>query len=177
MFVTDHLIGGYPEAEGFLDRAAGLMAMPISRTPRDYLVMFRREVAQSVLWAGNPEKPAELGPNGIRLTPRKSFTAWRETVRGRCAPWLPGERRAAETLRVTLLEVVLKMSDAMNESRKKADEQQELLIAELNHRVRISQKCYDSLTLWITAHVNAVIISVVYSPYSNNIFFWCPSDG
>lgn len=136
VFVTDYLIGGYPEAEGFLDRSAGLMAMPISRTPRDYLVMFRREVAQSVLWAGNPEKPAELGPNRLHLTPRKSFTAWRETVRGRCAPWLPGERRAAETLRVTLLEVVLKMSDAMNETRKKADEQQELLIAELNHRVR-----------------------------------------
>ncbi|MGB0904932.1 MAG: HWE histidine kinase domain-containing protein, partial [Mangrovicoccus sp.] len=120
----------------FADRAVGLMALPISRTPRDYIVFFRREVQQMVTWAGSPEKPVETGPNGIRLTPRKSFEAWKQVVTGRSDPWKPNERRVAESLRVTLLEVVLKLSDEANSMRKRAQDQQELLIAELNHRVR-----------------------------------------
>ncbi|WP_425093503.1 HWE histidine kinase domain-containing protein [Tropicimonas sp. S265A] len=136
ILTIDRLEERYPGADSFADRAAGLMAIPISRTPRDYLVLFRREIAQAVTWAGNPEKPVELGPNGIRLTPRKSFDAWKQIVRGKSAPWTSAERRAADALRVTLLEVVVKLTDEANSTRKRAQEQQELLIAELNHRVR-----------------------------------------
>ncbi|WP_147127274.1 HWE histidine kinase domain-containing protein [Shimia ponticola] len=132
----DELSARYPPAADYLDRAAGLLAIPISRRPRDYLVLFRREVARSVRWAGNPEKPVEVGPNGIRLTPRKSFDAWREVVHGKSAPWRKAEMKAADALRVTLLEVVLKLADETNATRQRAQEQQELLIAELNHRVR-----------------------------------------
>jgi light-regulated signal transduction histidine kinase (bacteriophytochrome) len=130
------LISVYPAAEQFGDRAAGLLVLPVSRTPRDYMVLFRREVAQSVQWAGNPEKPVEVGPNGIRLTPRKSFEAWREIVKHQCEPWSEAEIQAAEALRITLLEVVLRMIDASEKERAKSQERQELLIAELNHRVR-----------------------------------------
>ena len=136
IYATDALASRYPAAEGFADRAVGLLALPISRTPRDYLVLFRREIARSVSWAGNPEKPVEVGPNGIRLTPRKSFEAWQQVVRGQSAAWKSAERRAADALRVTLLEVVLKLADESNAARKRAQDQQELLIAELNHRVR-----------------------------------------
>ncbi|SNT02831.1 HWE histidine kinase domain-containing protein [Tropicimonas sediminicola] len=136
VYATENLGARYSKAEAFADRAAGLLALPISRTPRDYLVLFRREIAQSVTWAGNPEKPVETGPNGIRLTPRKSFEAWQEVVHGRSAAWKDSERRAADALRVTLLEVVLKLADESNAARKRAQDQQELLIAELNHRVR-----------------------------------------
>ena len=136
VFFTDNIAGRYPPGEGFADRAAGLMALPISRQPRDYIVLFRREIARSVTWAGNPDKPVEAGPNGQRLTPRKSFEAWQQVVRGTSAPWRTSERRAADALRVTLLEIVLKLSDEANAARKRAQQQQELLIAELNHRVR-----------------------------------------
>ena len=136
VYASDNILGRYPKGESFLDRAAGLLALPISRTPRDYLVLFRREIAKSVSWAGNPQKPVTPGPNGLRLTPRKSFEAWQEVVRGHSAPWTDLEKRAADALRVTLLEVVLKLSDESNSLRKQAQDQQELLIAELNHRVR-----------------------------------------
>ena len=112
------------------------MALPVSRSPRDYVMLFRGEVARTVTWAGNPEKPVELGPNGIRLTPRKSFESWTQAVSGHSAEWTQAERQIAESIRVTLLEVVLRMSDAANEDRKRAHEKQELLVAELNHRVR-----------------------------------------
>ena len=136
IYATDRLVSRYDAAESFQDRAAGLLALPISRTPRDYLVLFRREIAKSVNWAGNPDKPVEIGPNGVRLTPRKSFEAWKEVVHGQSMPWKTNERRAADALRVTLLEVVLKLADESNAARKRAQDQQELLIAELNHRVR-----------------------------------------
>ena len=136
VYHTDSILKVYPAAEGFSERAAGMLVLPVSRSPRDYIVLFRREVARSVKWAGNPEKPVELGPNGLRLTPRKSFEAWQEVVRDSSEPWTALEVQAAESLRVTLLEVVLRMTDTTLRERQKAQERQEVLIAELNHRVR-----------------------------------------
>ena len=136
IFHTDSIGRMYPAGAGFADRAAGMLVLPVSRSPRDYIVLFRREVARTIRWAGNPEKPVKLGPNGVRLTPRESFAAWQETVRGASEPWTELEVQAAESLRVTLLEVVLRMTDATLREQEKAQERQELLIAELNHRVR-----------------------------------------
>ncbi|MGT2437588.1 HWE histidine kinase domain-containing protein [Bradyrhizobium betae] len=126
----------YAAGESFRDRAAGFLAIPISRTPRDCLIFFRREVLRSVNWAGAPEKVYEEGPNGPRLTPRKSFELWQETVAGQSKPWSAADIRIAEGLRVTLLEVILQMSDLAARERRGAQERQELMIAELNHRVR-----------------------------------------
>lgn len=136
VYCSDSLVKVYPSAADFVDRAAGMLVLPVSRAPRDYIVLFRREVAKSVTWAGNPEKPVISGRNGARLTPRKSFEAWQQIVRNTCAPWQPAEVRAAEALRLTLLEVILRMSDAALRERTRAQEHQELLIGELNHRVR-----------------------------------------
>ena len=132
----DSLVERFPKAERFANRAAGALIIPVSRTPRDYLVLWRRSLKQKVTWAGNPEKPVEYGPNGARLTPRKSFEAWQETVEGRSSPWTAGELQVADGLRVTLLEIILRLTDEAVRERAKSQAQQELLIAELNHRVR-----------------------------------------
>lgn len=126
----------HPPAEDYVSRAAGMLAIPISRLPRDYVIGFRREAVKTVTWAGDPNKPASLGPNGVRLTPRKSFEAWREVVHGRSAPWSSPELKAAEGLRMTLMEVVMQLTDMAGAQREAADKRQQLLIGELNHRVR-----------------------------------------
>ncbi|EDL48432.1 HWE histidine kinase domain-containing protein [Erythrobacter sp. SD-21] len=136
VLATDSLQQRFPKADRFADRAAGALVIPVSRTPRDYLVLWRRGLTQTVLWAGNPEKPVEYGPNGARLTPRKSFEAWQESVEGRSPPWTDGELQVADGLRVTLLEIILRLTDEAVKERARAQSQQELLIAELNHRVR-----------------------------------------
>lgn len=136
VYATDEIGRLHEPGREFTERAAGMLAVPVSRTPRDFLVYFRREVSRTVTWAGDPTKPAVPGPNGVRLTPRKSFEAWRETVHGRSLPWTDVELRTAEALRVTLLEVILRLTDSAEKERKGAQERQELLIAELNHRVR-----------------------------------------
>ncbi len=126
----------YAAGQSFRDRAAGFLAIPISRVPRDCLVFFRREVLRSVNWAGDPNKSYLEGPLGSRLTPRKSFELWQETVAGQSRPWTQGDLRIAESLRVTLLEVILQLSDLAARERRNSQERQELMIAELNHRVR-----------------------------------------
>ena len=126
----------YAAGESFRDRAAGFLAIPISRVPRDCLIFFRREIVQSVNWAGAPEKVYASGPLGPRLTPRKSFELWQQVVHGQSAPWRPADLQIAESLRVTLLEVILQLADLAARERKGAQERQELMIAELNHRVR-----------------------------------------
>ncbi|EAQ28960.1 Bacteriophytochrome (light-regulated signal transduction histidine kinase) [Erythrobacter sp. NAP1] len=133
-FATSEIQSQIPQAMGFKDVAAGALALPISRSPRDYLVLWRRPLTQKVTWAGNPEKA--VATPGERLQPRGSFDAWEQTVEGCSEEWSDDELQIAEGLRVTLLEIVLRMTDEISRERKKAQEQQELLIAELNHRVR-----------------------------------------
>ncbi|MGR9077823.1 HWE histidine kinase domain-containing protein [Rhizobium leguminosarum] len=135
IYAVDRLAETYPDLE-VDDAVAGMLAIPISRSPRDYVVLFRQELVRTVRWGGDPHKPVEYGPNGPRLTPRKSFEAWSELVRGRSLPFTEAERRVAETIRVTLIEVVLRLTDEVSMARQTANERQELLIAELNHRVR-----------------------------------------
>jgi light-regulated signal transduction histidine kinase (bacteriophytochrome)/CheY-like chemotaxis protein len=135
VFSTDSIAQTWPGTMSG-DIVAGLIAIPISRSPRDYVVLFRQEIVRSVRWAGDPHKPVEYGPNGPRLTPRKSFETWSELVRQHSQPFSAAERRVAETIRVTLIEVVLRLTDEANAVRQQANERQELLIAELNHRVR-----------------------------------------
>jgi light-regulated signal transduction histidine kinase (bacteriophytochrome) len=123
-----------PEAAVFAARAAGALVLPLSRGTRDSLVLWRRPLERVVTWAGNPAKTA-AGP-GELLQPRASFAAWKETVRGHSAEWSPEECEIAARLRRTLIEVILRMSADLTRERARATEQQDLLIAELNHRVR-----------------------------------------
>jgi light-regulated signal transduction histidine kinase (bacteriophytochrome)/CheY-like chemotaxis protein len=136
VFSTHRLGEVFPPASDYVMRAAGILSIPISRVPRDYVVFFRHEIVKSVTWAGEPVKTETLGRQGVRLTPRKSFEAWREIVKGQSERWTKLELRAAEALRVTLVELVVRMSEAAQASRSGIEQRQEILIAELNHRVR-----------------------------------------
>jgi len=136
IYATDHIGEVLPEAAAYAATGAGVLAIPISRSPRDYVLLFRQEKIRTVRWAGDPHKPAEFGVNGARLTPRASFAAWSEEVRGRSESFTDTEVRVAEMLRASLIEVVLRLADDAQEAGRRAGERQELLIAELNHRVR-----------------------------------------
>ncbi|AUX68823.1 histidine kinase [Porphyrobacter sp. HT-58-2] len=131
---TTRLADAVPEAAPFAHRAAGALVLPLSRGTRDSLVLWRRPLDRTVTWAGDPTK-AVAAP-GELLQPRASFAAWAETVRGHSAEWSAEECEIAARLRRTLIEVILRMSADLTRERARAAEQQDLLIAELNHRVR-----------------------------------------
>jgi light-regulated signal transduction histidine kinase (bacteriophytochrome)/CheY-like chemotaxis protein len=134
VFSTHELVKTFPPAATYAAKTAGILSIPISRVPRDYLVFFRREVVETVIWAGQPTKAAL--PQASDLTPRKSFEAWQEVFRNRSERWSRRELRGAESLRVTLIELVLRMSESAEANYKASQQSQEVLIAELNHRVR-----------------------------------------
>ncbi|BBC71535.1 two-component system sensor histidine kinase/response regulator [Altererythrobacter sp. B11] len=136
LWSTENLSQDFPPAANFAAPLAGVLAIPVSRAPRDYIVLFRSELSRSVRWAGNPEKSVKLGPNGPRLTPRESFAEWQQVVTGRSQPWDEEEMLCAEQLRATLMEVILRLTDAAHRERREHGRRQEILIAELNHRVR-----------------------------------------
>lgn len=133
---TNSLSTKIAAAKPFMDRATGALIIPVSRKPRDFFILWREELPQTIKWGGKPEKNFVPGPNGPRLSPRESFAEWQETVTGISSDWTEDELQIAESIRVTLLEVILRMTDEAVQERAKAQEQQELLIAELNHRVR-----------------------------------------
>lgn len=136
IFHTDRLSEEYPDAKAYADVASGLLAVSVSREPNDYILWFRPEVIQNVEWGGNPNKPVEIGHDGARLSPRKSFDVWTETVRGRATPWTVADTEAAFDLRMALLEVVLRRIEAANLERERSYQQERLLMAELDHRVK-----------------------------------------
>ena len=136
VFSTDRLAEEFPECAGALGETAGLLALSVSRARKDYILWFRREIVETVTWAGNPTKAIQKVGTEERLTPRASFAAWRETVRGRSRPWQPNEIEAAEALRLSILEVVLRRMDQVARERAEAQERQALLVAELDHRVK-----------------------------------------
>jgi chemotaxis family two-component system sensor kinase Cph1 len=136
IFSTDRLSEIYSPANEFINVAAGLLVIAVSRDPSDFILWFRPELVETALWAGDPAKPMTTGPDGDRLSPRKSFEVWKHTVRGRALPWTVAEIDSAFDLRVSLLEVVLRRIEAASRERDKAHERDKLLMAELDHRVK-----------------------------------------
>lgn len=159
IFVTDRLGELWPPAVDFAAIGAGLLAISISRKPCDFILWFRPELVASVTWAGDPTKPVEFGPQGDRLTPRKSFAAWTETVRGRSSPWTPPDSDAAFDLRLSLLEVVLRRIDAVTRERLRVFDRDQMLMAELDHRVKNT-----------LANIQALVIQTKRSASSLNDF-------
>ncbi|MBC8090725.1 MAG: cyanobacterial phytochrome A, partial [Pseudonocardia sp.] len=114
LYVTDSLQRDDPAAAAVADVACGLLAFPLSRAGRNLLLWFRPEAERTIHWAGNPhEKPTVLGPNGPRLTPRRGFALFVESIRGQSMPWTAIEVNAAARLRTLLLELVVSSSEQL----------------------------------------------------------------
>ena len=136
VWATHELATHLPGTEKFSADASGVLAIPLSQIPRDYLIFFRKEVIQTVEWAGNPNKSYATGPLGERLTPRRSFAIWKETVQNQSKPWTAEDRETAEAIRTALLEVIMRQTELLSAERRKADLRLKVLNEELNHRVK-----------------------------------------
>jgi diguanylate cyclase (GGDEF)-like protein len=91
-----------PNAASYTSAASGALYIGLTEESVDYLLLLRREVVETLVWAGNPDKAASLDESG-GLRPRASFTAWKETVRGRSLPWNDLELENASLVREQLL--------------------------------------------------------------------------
>ncbi|MCC3404918.1 MAG: GAF domain-containing protein [Microcoleus sp. PH2017_10_PVI_O_A] len=114
LFQTRSLSEIYPTAESFKAVASGLLALEISQVNQNYIFWFRPEVIQTVNWGGNPNKPVEVTTDGeMRLSPRKSFELWQETVQGTSLPWKSCEIETVTELRSLIVGIILSQADEM----------------------------------------------------------------
>jgi two-component system, chemotaxis family, sensor kinase Cph1 len=114
LFHTQCLSEVYPKASAFKEVASGLLALEISKINQNYIIWFRPEVIQTVDWGGNPNKPVEIAESGeARLSPRKSFERWQETVQGRSLAWKPCEIEIVTELRSLIVGIILSQADEM----------------------------------------------------------------
>ncbi|MFW3171336.1 SpoIIE family protein phosphatase [Geodermatophilus sp. CPCC 206100] len=125
--VTDTLGSAAPDVA---DTASGVLAVAVGTAPGDFLAWFRPETVRQVTWGGNPHEPKTVqGATGPRLSPRRSFAAWEETVRGTARPWREHEVAAATALAGHLTESALQR--AGEDNRLAAALQRTLLLEEL----------------------------------------------
>ncbi|MDP3521685.1 MAG: GAF domain-containing protein [Hydrogenophaga sp.] len=89
--------------------ASGVLAVPLSSTGADMLVWFRKEQLQTITWAGDPQKPM-VASNPLELSPRSSFAAWSEIVRGTALPWTLGEQALARAIGHALTHIILQVN-------------------------------------------------------------------
>ncbi|MFT3974205.1 MAG: GAF domain-containing protein [Amaricoccus sp.] len=133
---THRLPQAHPAAEAYHAAASGVLAIPLSQLPRDHFFFFRKELVETLEWAGDPRKSYRTGPLGDRLTPRTSFAVWKQTVDRQAQPWTEADREIAEATRAAAVEIVLRHNEVMAEERGKAEFRQRMLNEELNHRVK-----------------------------------------
>lgn len=144
-FVSSTLSASMPEASQFASVASGLLAVTMSTEVPTIVMWFRAERLQTVKWAGNPHKDIDHQP-GEQLTPRASFEAWSESVKGRSKDWSLAESESAARMVRLMLEArnnqrMRQLNRELNTTLKENESlimQKDFLLKEVNHRVQNS---------------------------------------
>lgn len=150
-FATQRLASQYPPAALHRDIASGVLAVALSGEVPMLLLWIRAEERMVVEWAGNPHKDTTSDPNAM-LTPRTSFEAWTEEVRGCARRWTRAEIETAARLRSQLLEVrqsrrLRELNRQLTATLSEKDgliQQKDHLLREVNHRVQNSLQLVQS---------------------------------
>ena len=103
---TDNLVSLNPVAASFASTASGMVWSPLGRPQGGFIAWFRPEILQSVRWAGPAEKDVVADGAGVRLSPRRSFESWVETVRHTAVPWSEADLRSAHMLTAALADAL-----------------------------------------------------------------------
>jgi light-regulated signal transduction histidine kinase (bacteriophytochrome) len=120
----------WPEAaRAGLGKWVGMLALPFDPPSKGWCLLLRPEQVEQVAWGGKPDKSGQTGPLGERLTPRGSFEAWIETVRGSAHAWEDGVLTHA---RMTLGE----LARVSNARRAQLESTRAQLLAMLGHDLR-----------------------------------------
>jgi light-regulated signal transduction histidine kinase (bacteriophytochrome) len=120
LLVTDSVVRDVPQLSGLhpeANKASGILAIQMTGETTITIIWWRAELVETIKWAGARDKVATVGSDGNRLSPRKSFEVWKETVRGSSKAWNNTDRFAAHELKAILQEVALNQMRAMEHER------------------------------------------------------------
>jgi PAS domain S-box-containing protein len=88
----------HPELAAAAPIASGALLLPLDESGGDAILWFRPEKTRTVVWGGNPDKPAIPNPVTGMISPRASFEAWKEVVHGHSDAWTPADLALAAEL-------------------------------------------------------------------------------
>jgi PAS domain S-box-containing protein len=108
LYATSALSKAHPPLESLAPTASGVMAMRLSTERPDALMWFRREQLRTVTWAGDPHKPM-VGDDPTQLSPRRSFAAWSELVRGTALPWTTADLALGRAFGHALVDIIVQV--------------------------------------------------------------------
>ena len=112
--LVDRIIGSWPAGDEVLrsyrlgescpgaanrpEIASGVLGFALMNDRSEFVAWFRSELIRAVDWGGDPHNAKLAATEGdhVRLSPRKSFDLWRETIRGRAEPWDDSALQAAQ---------------------------------------------------------------------------------
>ncbi|MEP7296894.1 MAG: GAF domain-containing protein [Burkholderiales bacterium] len=98
-----------PALDSLTPTASGVLAVKLSKSKPDYLMWFRKEQLLTVTWAGDPSKPM-VANNPLELSPRSSFAAWSEIVRGTALPWSNSELALGRAFGASLVDIIVQIN-------------------------------------------------------------------
>ena len=98
-----------PALDSLTPTASGVLAVKLSTSKPDYLMWFRKEQLLTVTWAGDPSKPM-VANNPLELSPRSSFAAWSEIVRGTALPWSNSELALGRAFGASLVDIIVQIN-------------------------------------------------------------------
>jgi len=107
VFASDEFSQLLPEARVYAESGSGVLSIALAKSTGSFVIWFRPEVERTVRWAADPVKSVVV-ENGIpRLTPRGSFSLWKQVVKGRSLPWCAWQIRTVSDLRGGLVANVM----------------------------------------------------------------------
>ena len=131
-FSTSSLASLYPHGSEIAAVASGILTFALPGTPRRRLIWFRPEVPRNIDWGGDPRKPVETDSN-MRISPRRSFEAWKEQVRFHAASWSAPDLEATENFRRDAVEIDLERQVVREQRAVRARDD---LVAVVSHDLR-----------------------------------------
>jgi light-regulated signal transduction histidine kinase (bacteriophytochrome) len=107
-FTCSALAQAAPALAALAPLASGVLAVRLATDRPDWLIWLRREQLHSVTWAGDPTKPM-VNDNPLELSPRRSFAAWSEMVRGTALPWSAADLALARAVGNALVDIIVQV--------------------------------------------------------------------
>ena len=109
LFSCSSVVRSNPALDSLTPTASGVLAVKLSTSKPDYLMWFRKEQLLTVTWAGDPSKPM-VANNPLELSPRNSFAAWSEIVRGTALPWSTSELALGRGFGASLVDIIVQIN-------------------------------------------------------------------
>ncbi len=165
IFSTASLTTDAPDLAAAADVASGIVAIPVSTTPGEFLIWFRPERIRTVTWGGDPNKPMIIGDDPMDLSPRRSFAQWHQLVEGTSDPWTAADLKAARLIGATVRDVVLQFrsmrllitQDQMNiVSRQISGSEHPVVIADTSGRILLMNHAFEDLVPLPVRDVNTL---------------------